>query len=70
MYFEDEVQLPALIPIKTKKKKKDEEEENNERAKDELPTEVINILAQAFDRQKEEREAKKSEKLAKPAIGP
>lgn len=31
---------------------------------------MINILAQAFDKQKEEREAKKSEKQSKPAIGP
>ena len=69
MYFEDEVQLPALIPIKAKKKKK-EEEESPERAKEELSTEVITILAQAFDRQKEEREAKKSEKQSKPAMGP
>lgn len=69
MYFEDEVQLPALIPIRTKKKKKDEEEVSPQ-DKDIFNNDVINILAKQFDKQKEERDSKKQEKPAKPTLGP
>lgn len=51
MYFEDEVQLPALVPIRTKRKKKEEELQSPEQ-KQLLGNEVLNILTKEFDRQK------------------
>jgi hypothetical protein len=52
MYFEDEVQLPALIPIRIKKKKKDDEEDNTQN-KEIVNNDIINILAREFDKQKD-----------------
>lgn len=52
MYFEDELTVPALVPIKANKKKHEvlaEEPENN------LNRDVMEVFAREFDRMQPER---------------
>lgn len=67
MYFEDDLSVPPLIPIKAKKKKY--EDTSNEPAHL-SNNEVMEIFAKEFDKMHPEKESAKAEKQPQPLLTP
>lgn len=67
MYFEDDLDLPALIPVKVNRKKNNEDEEKDKNFTEE---DAINAFTQEFIKQQEDKQDVKKPEKEKPKIGP